>query len=222
MKITNAVARLEQNLPLRGNQQRLPGYLRRFHQSILRYFLESGKAPAEGDIDFSGNWEQAIVRLATEKIILLDRSGAIAGAYPFAGEARDFRVTSEHGEVRAMCAFDALAVSSMFALPTRIESRCRISGCQIVIEQNDTELHVIKPDMPVFGAIDWDARDSTMSCSDALCSEMFFIAGAENAANWLDENPNSRELFSLGEAHEFIATVFLPLMAAGQTDQPGN
>jgi hypothetical protein len=130
-------------------------------------------------------------------------------------KAREFRVVSDYGKANAMCAFDALAISSMFALPTRIDSRCRISGCHIVIEQNDASLRVIEPDTAVFGAIDWDARDSAQSCSVSLCTEMMFIAGGDNADTWRDLKPAGRELFTLDEAHALISAVFMPLMRTG-------
>lgn len=215
LKIAEAVARLEDNLPLSRNQLLLPESLRQLHQSILRHYLENGRAPAVSEIGYAGDLESAIQRLATEKLIVLGKSGAIYGAYPFVDEEREFRVVSDYAAAYAMCAFDALAVSSMFALPTRIESRCRISGCSILIEQNGANLQIIEPGTTVFGAIDWDARDSGQSCSVSLCTEMMFVAGNDNAVSWRDENPASRELFTLDEAHVFISAVFVPLMQAG-------
>ncbi|MCP4392190.1 MAG: hypothetical protein GY802_28110 [Gammaproteobacteria bacterium] len=214
LKIDQAVERLERNLPLRRNQQNLPQPLRRLHQSILRYYLEHGKAPMISEIDYAGDCQSAIARLGEDKIIVLDASGAITGAYPFVDEQREFRVVSEHGAANAMCAFDALAIGSMFALPTRIEARCRVSGRDIVIQQNDAELRVIEPEGEVFGAINWDARDSAQSCSASLCTEMMFIAGSDIATGWRNEDPANRELFTLGEAHAFITAVFVPLMQA--------
>lgn len=214
IRIERAVQRLERNLPLRHNQLRLPQSLRQLHQSILRHYLENGRAPAADEIEFAGCLKSALQRLAADNIILLDRSGLITGAYPFVDEAREFRVVSEFGGVNAMCAFDALAISSMFALPTRIESRCRITACPIVIEQDDDELRLIEPELTVFGAIDWNARDSRRSCAASLCTEMMFIAGNESGASWRDEAPATRELFSLDEAQAFISAVFIPLMQA--------
>lgn len=222
LKIEQAVERLELNLPLRRNQLNLPQPLRQLHQSILRHFLEQGRAPNSGDLDYDGDRKSAIARLGRDKIIVLDASGTISGAYSFVDEQREFRVVSEHGAANAMCAFDALAVSSMFSLPIRIESRCRISGCDIVIEQNDAELHVIEPDVEVFGAIDWDARNSAQSCSASLCTEMMFIAGSGDASSWKNEDPDNRELFTLDGAHAFIAAVFLPLMQGDRADNKSH
>lgn len=207
-KIDRAAKRLERNLPIRRNQTRLDESLRQLHQRILRCFLERGMAPGASDPgDRSG-----IRRLATEHIIVVDARGAITGAYPFVDEARGFRVITSHGSVNAMCAFDALAVSSMFAIPTLIESRCRLSGQTIAIEQNRAHISVGEPDGPVFAAIDWNGAAGAGNCSTTLCTEMSFIAGEEPAAGWRGGNGANRELFSLEEAHALIAKVFVPLM----------
>jgi len=79
-RIDDAVQRLEQNLPLRRNQMRLPESLRQLHQSILRHYLENGQAPAANEIDYAGDLESAIQRLAADRIIVLGQSGAITGA----------------------------------------------------------------------------------------------------------------------------------------------
>ncbi len=211
-KISNAVERLEQNLPLRHNQLQLAPALRQLHQSILYFFLEQGHPPLLGDSKFAGDLSSAIKQLADAGIVVLDSVGVITGAYPFVNEDRGFRVLGEFGEVNAMCAFDALAISSMFEIPVRIESNCRLTGRRILIEQNDTNLSQIEPVEPIYAAIDWDARDNSRSCSSSLCTEMMYIAGEANAFDWQEQSSDKRELFSLKEAHAFIAAVFVPLM----------
>lgn len=212
IRIERAVQRRERNLPLRRNQLRLPQSSRQLHQSILRHYLKNRRAPAADEIEFAGCLKSALQRLAADNIILLDRSGLIAGAYACVDEAREFRVVSAFGGVNAICAFDALAISSRFALPTRIESCCRITACPIVIEQDDDALRLIEPELTVFGAIDWNAGDSGRSCAASLVTEMMFIAGDRSGASWRDEAPATRELISLDEAQTFISAVFMPLM----------
>ena len=212
LKIKNAVERLEQNLPIRRNQTRLPMHLRQLHQSILGFYLEQGKAPVDGNLRSEQNWNSDINTLAAEHIIVLDIKNNITGAYPFVNEQRNFCVTTHHGPVNAMCAFDALAISSMFALPTRIESCCHVSNKKIVISQNKDEINIIQPQVPVVAAINWAAAAGASCCSATLCCEMVFIAGVTNAANWQNESTDNRELFELNEAHAFISAVFMPLM----------
>jgi hypothetical protein len=211
-KIENAVERLERNLPIRHNQTRLPESLRQLHQWILRYFLENGAAPSAADMADVDDWQGGVDRLAAEHIIVVDDKGAITGAYPFINEAREFRVITNYGAVNAMCAFDALAVSSMFTMPTLIESHCHLSEQPIMIKQDRADIQVSAPAEPVFAAIDWNAVASASSCSATLCTEMTFIAGQVRAANWCSEDSDNRELFDLPEAHAFITTVFVPLM----------
>ncbi len=211
-KIKNAIERLEQNLPIRNRQTQLPQDLRQLHQWILRFYLENGKAPDAKDVVQVEGRASAIERLAAEHIIVLNDKDEITGAYPFVSEARDFKVVTRHGPATAMCAFDALAISSMFNLPTRIESRCHLSDASIVIGQNDDDIVVIEPQAPVFAAINWAAAAGASSCSATLCCEMIFIVGEDSATSWQNETPDSRELFELGEAHAFISAVFVPLM----------
>ena len=211
-KIDNAIKRLEQNLPLRYNQVRLPQDLRRLHQSILWFSLKNGRAPRADDFPELDQWADALARLVEQKIILLDASGVITGAYPFVDQPRGFSVTSKYGAVQAMCAFDALAVSGMFAIQTQIDSHCRRSHCKIIIKQNAASLQVVTPDTEVFAAIDWNARDSGSTCAESLCTEMMFIAGGDEAAFWQAENQSGRELFDLNTAQEMINRIFLPLM----------
>ena len=211
-KIATAVARLERNLPIRRNQTRLAEPLRQLHRDILHFFLERGRAPVAGEIADSVAWNDAIRLLAAQHIVVLDDTGGIRGAYPFSSEPREFRVITEYGPVPAMCAFDALAVSSMFCLPVRIEARCRLSGRDIVIEQEQADIRVREPDAEVFAAIGWGAAAGAASCSTTLCTQMMFLSGSKQAHGWLTEDPENRELFSLGEAHALIGAIFVPLM----------
>jgi len=211
-KIDRAVQRLEARLPIRQRQSRLDEPLRQLHQRILRHYLERGTAPKATDLGNPGDWCEQLDRLATDGIIVLDTAGAIVGAYPFTSEPREFRVTTRYGTVDAMCAFDALAVSSMFELPVSIESRCRLSGQAITIEQDRGEIRVTRPAAPLFAAIAWNAASAAGSCSATLCCEMFFIAGEKAAQDWRDEGPDDREMFDPAEAHALITAVFLPLM----------
>jgi mercuric reductase len=178
----------------------------------IALFPRAGEGPGEDDLQELDDWRRGIDRLATEHLIVVDDGGAITGAYPFVDEARGFRLLTGHGAVDAMCAFDALAVSRMFNIPVRIESRCRLSRRAIVVEQDRAEIRVEVPRAPVFAAIDWNAAAGAGSCSTTLCTEMIFIAGKETAAAWRGGDRENRELFSLGEAHALIARVFVPLM----------
>jgi len=211
-KINSAVERLETNLPIRQNQLHLRQTLRQLHQAVLQYFFEHGRAPVADDMETSLDWQESVDQLAAAHIIVCDPKGNIAGAYPFTEEARPFRVVSDFDPVHAMCAFDALAVSSMFRNSMRIEARCHLSGRQIVIRQQDAEIAVSEPELPVYAAIDWDAAAGASSCSATLCTEMVFIVGEDKARHWQQQQPETRELFTLAEAHAFICAVFLPLM----------
>jgi len=210
--IETALQRLRAILPLEAGQNQLPESLRLTHLLILRFFLEEGCAPTSGDITGDLEWSATLQQLETAGLIVLD-AGCIAIAYPFSAGDRGYRVTSAYGRVEAVCAFDALAIGSMFSLPTRIDSHCQLSGEAITIQQNgqdfETELNVI-------AAIDWSAADSGKSCAASLCTEMLFIGNQSLADAWRAESSSQRELFTLQQAQRFICAFFLPLVAPEQ------
>lgn len=209
-KIDRALGRLEQNLPIRRSQAGLPPPLRSAHQRILRFFFERGRAPALVELEIGDR--DAVGLLAAQHVVVVDGCGEITGAYPFAGESREFRVVSRFGAVNAMCAFDALAISSMFDEAVRVESRCRVSGRAIVIEQRGADIEPLEPAEEIFAAIEWNAAAGAASCSTTLCREMIFLAGERHARRWQAQSAATRELFRLDEAHAVISAVFVPLM----------
>lgn len=203
-----ALTKLRTILPLEVAQLQLSEPLRRAHRSILCYFLESGRAPRAGEAQRDLDWFETLQQLETSGLIVLD-SDSIVAAYPFSAVDRGFHVISTHGQVQAICAFDALAISPMFKLPTRIDASCRISGKAIsILQDGDT----LKTRQMVLGAIDWSAADNSRSCATSLCSEMIFIEGEKQAFDWLAENPEQRMLFSLQEAQRMISDFFMPLV----------
>ena len=206
--IAMALQQLRSILPLAAGQDQLCAALRFTHLNILHFFLEQGRAPAHGDIADELEWPAALRQLEAVGLIVLD-TGCISTAYPFSAGDRGYHVTSVYGEVEAVCAFDALAISSMFKLPTRIDATCRLSEKAITIQQDGKKLET---DSTVIAAIDWSAADNSQSCSASLCTEMLFIGNQVLADKWQAEHPAQRQLFTLQEAHSFISEFFLPLV----------
>ena len=206
--IEMALQQLRSILPLAEGQDQLCEALRLTHLNILHFFLEQGHAPAHGDIPGELEWPAALQQLEAGGLIVLD-TGSISTAYPFSAMDRGYHVTSAYGQVEAVCAFDALAISSMFRLPTRIDATCRLSGKAITIQQQGKKLET---DGTVIAAIDWSAADNSQSCSASLCTEMLFIGNETLASEWHAEHSGRRQLFTLQEAHSFISAFFLPLV----------
>ena len=206
--IAMALKQLRSILPLAAGQNQLCAARRFTHLNILHFFLKQGRAPTHDDIPSELEWIAALQQLEAAGLIVLD-SGSISIAYPFSAGDRGYHVTSVHGQVEAVCAFDALAISSMFKLPTRIDATCRLSEKAITIQQDGKKLET---DSTVIAAIDWSAADNSQSCSASLCTEMLFIGNQVLADKWQAEHPAQRQLFTLQEARSFISEFFLPLV----------
>jgi len=206
--IEMALQRLRAILPIEAGQRQLCRSLRSTHQLLLCFFLEQGRAPVAGDLPGERNWPETLRRLDAAGLIVLD-AGGIDSAYPFSARDRGYHVTSAYCQTEAVCAFDALAISSMFRLPTRIDATCRLGGEPIRIRQNGNELEA---DRNIVAAIDWSAADGDKSCAASLCTEMLFIGDESRATAWQAEQPSQRQLFTLQQAHGFISAFFLPLV----------
>lgn len=63
-----------------------------------------------------------------------------------------------------------------------------------------------------FGIL-WGAASACACCADSLCTEMIFLKDRRVADHWLAQDPANREVFDLGEAVEFGARFFVPLMS---------
>ncbi len=209
-KTQRGLDRLNQRLPLALRQAQLPGPLRRLHRAILRGFGERGEPPTQGEL---GAWvealDAALERLAADDLIVRDGAGRVVGAYPMTREATNHRVELLGHSVNAMCAVDALAVSCMFGVETRIDSRCRVSGEPIVVRQLERSLLEVVP-LGVQVGIRWQAPGSC--AAHTLCREMVFLADSSAASQWQAEDPEQYELFSLAEALEIAARFFVPLL----------
>ena len=63
-----------------------------------------------------------------------------------------------------------------------------------------------------FGII-WGAANADSCCADSLCMEMMFLRDGETARQWLADDPETREVFTLQEAVEFGGRFFSPLVS---------
>jgi hypothetical protein len=208
MTIETSLKQLRDILPIENRQKQLTKALRLTHRLVMHFFFEEGCAPVSGDIPTDLSWQETITQLESAGLIALDR-GNIVTAYPFSSVDRGYQITSRYGQTEAVCAFDALAISSMFKVLIRIDTFCRLSNQDITIHQDHDN---IESNGTVIAAIDWSAVDSNQSCSASLCSEMLFIGNRELANEWQAIDRSQRDIFSLQEAHAMISAFFLPLI----------
>ncbi len=214
MDLTTALDKLNSLLPLKARQSQLEPQLRNLHIAILRHFATAGGPLSRDEVAQQlGNddVDAALARLADDDLVVLtpDRRH-IAGAYPFTAEERVHAVLVNGHTVHAMCALDALAIAPMFATATRIDSRCHVTDTPVEIHMQGTELLSAKPG-DVHVGIHWQG---TSGCAaQSLCMEMVYLADAETAQRWQQQDSDNIDLYELPDAVSFAAAYFRPLLA---------
>ena len=215
MDLNTALDKLNGLLPLKARQSRLEPQLRNLHIAILRHFATAGGPLSRDEVtqQLGGDStvDAALARLADDDLVVLtpDRRH-ITGAYPFTAEERVHAVLVNGHTVHAMCALDALAIAPMFETATRIDSRCHVTGSPVEIHMQGTELLSAKPG-DVHVGIHWQG---TSGCAaQSLCMEMVYLADAETAQRWQQQDSDNIDLYELPDAVSFAAAYFRPLLA---------
>lgn len=208
-----ALSCLNALLPLAERQAALDAPLRRLHRAILKLFAELGRAPRSDELAARTRIKEvhaALERLRDSDLIVLNRDGEVAGAYPFSAEDTPHRVMMDGREVRAMCAVDALAISPMFHRLTVIESHCHVLGQAIRLYQNGASINPQRSSPGVCVGIGW--RSPGCCAAHSLCREMVFFASRALALEWQGGQADIRSVFSLDEAIQLGMAFFLPLL----------
>ncbi len=215
-KISHALVRLNQILPLASQQGTLEPEAVHMHQMILHSYANTGAPPLTGELAMvNQNAANMLARLQQLDLIVLDDNAEILGAYPFTSEPRVHRVKINGHYVHCMCALDALAISPMFDCATQINSQCALTSEPVLIEQNGHAVLNPQQCTELFLAMNWAAASGTTCCANSLCKQMNFIQGTECAHEWQQQS-DQHELFTLAEAIEFAAQFFMPLLSRKQ------
>ncbi|MDJ0780171.1 MAG: organomercurial lyase [Gammaproteobacteria bacterium] len=210
-KVSAALQRLDAILPLQAGLRALSAEDAALYCKLLASYVEQGRTLTREEVaSFVAEPAQSLDNILRSKLIVLDAAGEPEGAYPFTSQPREHRVRINGINAHCMCALDALAVSPMFERPTVIDSKCRVTGAGIHIEQNGT--HFASGTLNARFGIDWGAAVGDAVCAESLCLEMMFLADETIANQWLDESPATREVFDLQSAVEFAAAFFVPLV----------
>ena len=212
-KIKEALAHLNKILPLKANQQSLSSDMRALHREILYSYIELGRSLNRNEIaQRVTNVGEAIKTLQQNDMVVFDSEGEPVGAYPFTMEKREHKVRVNGHLVHSMCALDSLAVGTMYGVEVEIDSVCRVSGDRVLIRQKGPEIINASELEDVYFGINWNAASANSCCADSLCTEMIFLKGEVVANNWFNEDADHRQIFTLGEAVEFAAGFFNPLL----------
>lgn len=213
-KLENALKRLQRILPLKQKQNECGKQIRELHQQVLRSFVIRGRILTREEMaQHVSNLEDAVSVLRSSDMVTFSGDGNPLGAYPFTMEAREHKVRVNRHQVYAMCALDALAVSPMFGMKTQINSRCRVTGDPVNIQQSGKTIENPDKTGDVHFGIDWGAADADSSCANSLCMEMIFLRDSDVARQWLGDGSGDREIFTLPEAVEFACRFFVPLIS---------
>ncbi len=216
MRVKQAVARIAKILPLKKHLEELDNDTANTYMAVLTSFFHQGRAASLKQLELQN--EGALVhvdKLTKLDMITLDETGEVRGCYPFTMEQRVHRIRINGFQVHAMCALDALAPAAMFECRAEVDSECAVSGAAVHVElDNQTILNSTEVSELHFG-INWMAASGCCSCSDSLCTEMFFLNDLDIAQGWLNEDPDNREIFNMNEAIAFSAGLFKPLMSRG-------
>ncbi|MDX1592759.1 MAG: alkylmercury lyase family protein [Gammaproteobacteria bacterium] len=206
--------RLNAIVPLAERRDALPPAWRRAHREILAGFARDCRPPSRRDLALMAWIDDAgalLDRLAADDLAVVDAAGEIAGAYPFTTEPTPHRVTLGPVEVHAMCAVDALAIAPMLDVATRIDSVCAVTGTPVRVRMRGMEIREATPATLRVG-IHW-AKPARGPTAHSLCRRMLFLADAAAARGWQAEAPESRRLYTLGQAVDLGAAFFVPLYA---------
>lgn len=213
-KLDNALERLKAILPLKERQEECNEQIKGLHQQILRSFVNNGRMMTVEEMAvYVSDLNEAITVLKANDMVVFTEHGEPVGAYPFTMDEREHKVQINGHQVYAMCALDALAVSPMFGMEAHITSRCRVTGDPVHFRQSVKTIENPDEAGDVHFGIIWGAADPGSSCAVSLCTEMIFLRDSKTARQWVMEDSENREVFSLKEALEFASRFFVPLMS---------
>jgi mercuric reductase len=212
-KLDKALERLQGILPLKDRQDACSKQVKELHQGILRAFVDKGRILSREEMGgYVSDLDAAVSELREKDMVTFSGDGDPVGAYPFTMETREHVVHVNGHQVHAMCALDALAVSPMFGVEAQVDSRCRVTGDPVHVQQSGTTiLNSDEAGDTHFGII-WGAESTDSCVADSLCMEMMFLRDADTAQQWLDADPDNREIFTLQQAVEFGDRFFTPLL----------
>lgn len=213
-KIQTALDRLNRILPLFENQQKMSDAGISLHRAAMRGFVDDGIIPnIDRMLDMAGGDENILKELEESDTVVFDDNGEPIGSYPFTMDTREHRIMVNGHSVHAMCALDSLSVHPMYQLPVEINSVCAVTGEPIRLVQEDGRLTNSEA-KDVHVGINWNAASSCCNCADSLCTEMLFLKDKQIAEEWLSEDVDGREIFTIDEAVSFGSHFFVPLVEA--------
>jgi len=214
ISVSNAVQRLNSQLPLKLRQAALPPGLANVHRTTLTSLANQGRPPNREELHElldDSDIDTTLARLANDDLIVLDAAGnSIAGAYPMTTETTPHHLRVNNQPVNAMCALDALSVGPMFNAEVDISSRCHVTGTVITIHMQGESLQEASPSPDVHVGVRW--QNPSACAAHSMCLEIVFLKDRPTALEWQAGDTVNTSLFNLEDAVAFGAGFFTPLL----------
>jgi hypothetical protein len=212
--VSQAVQRLNSQLPLKDRQDRLGEPLKTLHREVIRSLVMRGRTPNRSEIAAlvgEGEVENAIARLGKDDLVVLSKDKReIVGAYPVTSETTPHEVHVSGQTIHAMCALDALSVGPMYEVPVEVCSHCRVTSEAVCIKQEGMRILEATPSTVRVG-VRWQ-MPSGEHAAHSMCMEMVFLKDDAAAAAWHGGDLANHTIFTLEEATQFGAAFFRPLL----------
>lgn len=165
---------------------------RRVHQRILAGFAETGHALQRCDLAHFARGHgielgPVFTELSELDMIVFDDRGEIRAAYPFSPSPTPIQVSWAGGPVvYAMCAIDALGMSTMLGWQVTITAAEPGTGHVVTVEV-DRDQAQWSPG----GAVVFSGSADSASCisADSSCGYINFFTSLRAARGWADRHP---------------------------------
>ena len=170
--------------PRAGN---LTGPARQVHQAVLAEFTRTGQPPARGELQrlawsLGASPDAVLAELTEADAIVFNDHGEIRAAYPFSPVHTPIRVSWRGGPAAyAMCAIDALGMSTMLGHPITISATEPDTGRLITVDVDGSQARWRPRSTVVFAG---SAGDTCRPSVDRSCGYINFFASARSARAW--------------------------------------
>jgi len=202
----------------------LAGPARQVHQAALAEFARTGQPPARGELErlarsLGASPDAVPAQLAEADAIAFDDHGEIRAAYPFSPVRTSIRVSWPGGPTAyAMCAIDALGMSTMLGHPVTITAAEPDTGRLITVDVNGSRARWRPRSTVVFVGSAGDTRRPSV---DRSCGYINFFASGRSARAWADRHPEvTGRLLTREGALDIGITQFGNLLRAAPTQSP--
>jgi hypothetical protein len=192
-------------------------------RTLLRLFGQFGRPPHLSEIGQEiGLMPEQLQTLVSELqahdlLGMNDAADTIVYAYPFTGEATDYRVELHSHKLNALCAIDALGVGGMYQTDVTVASSCRYceSSIELGTAQCGRALSYARP----AGVVVWYDLAYSQAAATSCCLSIGFFCCDEHLQQWLAGQTSCRAGYrlALDEALEVGRALFEPVLAIAES-----